>query len=150
EDHRPWSRSAGRGPRQVVPTSMHDKKRENMCTSTMSRKGRTAAGAIALSALLALVAACVNGSTASGSAASGSAARGASSSGSGGSTMHIAVVPKAIGFDYWPHVQAGAQCAASRLDSVKVGWTGVAAETDISQQIDMLKGYIDQHVDGRV
>src|SRR5699024_10678575 len=150
EDHRSWSRSAYRGTRQVVPSSMHDKKRENMSTSTMSRRGRTAAGAVALSALLELVAACGNGSTASGSAESSSAATESSSSGSGGSTLQIAVVPKAIGFDYWTHVKAGAQCAASKLDGVKIEWNGVAAETDITQQVDMLNGYIDQHVDGLV
>src|SRR5699024_2957754 len=132
------------------PSSMHDKKRENMSTSTMSRRGRTAAGAVALSALLALVAACGNGSTASGSAESSSAATESSSSGSGGSTLQIAVVPKAIGFDYWTHVKAGAQCAASKLDGAKIEWNGVAAETDITQQVDMLNGYIDQHVDGLV
>src|SRR5699024_6226821 len=150
EDHRPWSRSAGRGPRQVVPSSMHDKKRENMSTSTMSRKGADADRAIALKELVALVAACGNVSIASGSAASGSAATESSSSGSGGSTLLIAVVPKAIGFDYWTHVKAGAQCAASKLDGVKIDWNGVAAETDITQQVDMLNGYIDQHVDGLV
>lgn len=64
--------------------------------------------------------------------------------------MQIAVVPKAVGFDYWTHVKAGAQCAASKLGNVKVEWNGVSAETDITGQVDMLNGYINRGVDGLV
>jgi ribose transport system substrate-binding protein len=64
--------------------------------------------------------------------------------------LTLAVVPKAIGFDYWTHVQAGAMCAASKLKNVTVDWNGVAAETDITGQVSLLNGYIDRGVNGLI
>ncbi len=64
--------------------------------------------------------------------------------------LTLAVVPKAIGFDYWTHVQAGAMCAASKLGNVTIDWNGVSAETDITGQVSLLNGYIDRGVNGLV
>jgi ribose transport system substrate-binding protein len=98
-----------------------------------------------------LVAACSSGG--GGSAAtspSASSAAGGGSTAGAGKTLNIAVVPKAVGFDYWTHVQAGAQCAAQKLGNVNIEWNGVSAETDVTGQINLLNGYITRGVDGLV
>ncbi|MDQ5818187.1 MAG: LacI family transcriptional regulator, partial [Actinomycetota bacterium] len=47
--------------------------------------------------------------------------------------VQLAVVPKAIGFDFWEQVRLGAQCAAQRAEGqVDVQWDGVTAETDVN------------------
>ncbi len=55
-------------------------------------------------------------------------------SGQGGGPIELAVVPKAIGFDFWESVRHGAECAASKLEGVDVHWDGVIQETDVSGQ----------------
>jgi ribose transport system substrate-binding protein len=85
------------------------------------------------------IAACSSGTSTSPNAA-----------GSPGKALTIAVVPKAIGFDYWTHVEAGAKCAAAKLGKVTIDWNGVSAETDVTGQVSMLNGYIDRGVDGLV
>src|SRR6266496_805363 len=77
---------------------------------------------------------------------SGNATTPSSSSG----PIKIAVIPKAIGFDFWEQVHKGAQCAASKQQNVTVIWNGVTAETNVTGQIDLLTGYITQHVNGLV
>ncbi len=67
-----------------------------------------------------------------------------------GKALTIAVVPKAIGFDFWTHVEAGAKCAAAKLGNVTIDWNGVAAETDVTGQVSMLNGYIDRGVNGLI
>src|ERR671917_2460297 len=64
--------------------------------------------------------------------------------------IEIAVVPKALGFDFWEKVRLGAECAASRYEDVDVQWDGVNQETDIIGQNDLLTNYITQGVDGLV
>ncbi|HWG64409.1 MAG TPA: substrate-binding domain-containing protein [Streptosporangiaceae bacterium] len=75
---------------------------------------------------------------------------GSSGASSANKALTIAVVPKAIGFDYWTHVEAGAKCAAAKLGKVTVDWNGVSAETDVTGQVTMLNGYIDRGVDGLI
>ena len=75
---------------------------------------------------------------------------GAAGGGGGAKPLDIAVVPKAIGFDFWESVHKGAQCAATKQSNVKVEWNGVTAETDISGQISLLQNYLTRHVDGLV
>jgi ribose transport system substrate-binding protein len=70
--------------------------------------------------------------------------------GGGARSLDIAVVPKAIGFDFWEDVHKGAQCQASKLSNVKVEWNGVTAETDVSGQVSLLQSYLTRHVDGLV
>jgi ribose transport system substrate-binding protein len=78
-------------------------------------------------------------------------------SGAGGSPnvkssgpITIAVVPKAVGFDFWDSVRKGAQCAASKLTDVKVQWDGVTAETDVTGQVNLLQNFLTRQVDGLV
>ena len=64
--------------------------------------------------------------------------------------IRLAVVPKAIGFDFWEQVRVGAECAAERSDEVEVQWDGVTAETDVTGQQDLLINFITQGVSGLV
>lgn len=64
--------------------------------------------------------------------------------------IQLAVVPKAIGFDFWEQVRTGAECAASKQDEVTVQWDGVTAETDVTGQVNLLQNYVTQGVDGLV
>jgi ribose transport system substrate-binding protein len=64
--------------------------------------------------------------------------------------LRLAVVPKAVGFDFWNQVKEGAQCAASKQKDVKVQWDGVTAETDVTGQVNLLQNFITQGVDGLV
>jgi ribose transport system substrate-binding protein len=64
--------------------------------------------------------------------------------------LRLAVVPKAVGFDFWEQVKTGAECAASKQDEVTVQWDGVTAETDVTGQVNLLQNFITQGVDGMV
>jgi ribose transport system substrate-binding protein len=65
--------------------------------------------------------------------------------------VQLAVVPKAIGFDFWEQVRIGAQCAAQEAEGqVDVQWDGVTAETDVNGQVNLLQNFIEQGVDGLV
>jgi ribose transport system substrate-binding protein len=73
--------------------------------------------------------------------------------GGGGTTsgpIRVAVVPKAVGFSFWEDAHKGAECAASKLKNVKVSWDGVAAETDVSGQVDLLQNFLASGVNGLV
>ncbi len=76
-----------------------------------------------------------------------------SSSAGGGKAsgpIKIVVVPKAIGANYWTQVQKGAECAASKVQNVKMQWDGVTAETDVTGQINLLTNYVSQGINGLV
>lgn len=62
----------------------------------------------------------------------------------------VAVVPKAVGFDFWDSVRKGAQCAASKSADVRVQWDGVTAETDVTGQVNLLQNFVTRQVDGLV
>src|ERR671912_1065033 len=65
--------------------------------------------------------------------------------------VQLAVVPKAIGFDFWEQVRLGAECAAQKTQGqVDVQWDGVTAETDVNGQVNLLQNFIQQGVDGLV
>ena len=66
------------------------------------------------------------------------------------SPIHLAVIPKSVGLDYWSKVHAGAVCAASRMRGVQVTWNGVTDETDVVGQLNLLNNYIAQGVNGLV
>lgn len=103
-----------------------------------------AAAALALPLALG---ACGGSSPSSSPAATG--APGGSATGTGGG-LNIAVIPKAVGFDYWTHVEDGAKCAAQKLGNVNIEWNGVAAETDVTGQVNLLDGYITRGVDSLI
>jgi ribose transport system substrate-binding protein len=62
----------------------------------------------------------------------------------------LAVVPKAVGFDYWTQVRLGAECAASKQKDVTVQWDGTTAESDVVGQVNLLQRFIGQNADGIV
>jgi ribose transport system substrate-binding protein len=105
--------------------------------------------AVLLAASLALVAAAacaqVRESGGGGEAQGGGGGKGANA------PVELAVVPKAIGFDFWEQVRIGAECAANKAGGqVDVQWDGVTAETDVSGQVNLLQNFITQGVDGLV
>jgi ribose transport system substrate-binding protein len=65
-------------------------------------------------------------------------------------SLTLAVVPKAVGFDFWDSVRKGAQCAASTMTDVKVQWDGVTAETDVTGQVNLLQNFLTRQVDGLI
>jgi ribose transport system substrate-binding protein len=77
---------------------------------------------------------------------------GGESGGSQEGPLRIAVVPKAVGFDFWEQVRIGAQCAANEAggEEVQIQWDGVTAETNVSGQVDLLTNFTTQGVDGLV
>lgn len=68
-----------------------------------------------------------------------------------GEEIDVAVVPKAIGFDFWEQVRVGADCAASKNHNVSMNWDGVSSESDVSGQQSLLQDKLSQgDVDGLV
>lgn len=65
--------------------------------------------------------------------------------------IRLAVVPIAVGFNYWETVHNGAKCAAQKAEGdVNIQWDGVTAETDVNGQVNLLQNFITQGVDGLV
>jgi ribose transport system substrate-binding protein len=65
--------------------------------------------------------------------------------------VRLAVVPKAIGFDFWETVRLGAECAGQKAQGdVNVQWDGVTDERDVNGQVNLLQNFIQQGVDGLV
>jgi ribose transport system substrate-binding protein len=82
---------------------------------------------------------------------SGGGGQGGGDTGGQEGPIRLAVVPKAVGFDFWEQVRIGAECAAQRAEGdVQVQWDGVTAETDVTGQQNLLQNYITQGVDGLV
>jgi ribose transport system substrate-binding protein len=103
--------------------------------------------AVLLAASVALIAAC-------GAQVRDSGGGGGQGGGEGkgeNAPVQLAVVPKAIGFDFWEQVRLGAECAAKKASGeVEVQWDGVTAETDVNGQVNLLQNFIQQGVDGLV
>ncbi|WP_026923857.1 ABC transporter substrate-binding protein [Glycomyces arizonensis] len=64
--------------------------------------------------------------------------------------LELAVVPKAVGHEFWNTVRAGAECAAERAGDVTVEWDGVAAETEVEGQVNLIQNFVTRGVDGIV
>ncbi|WP_035702781.1 ABC transporter substrate-binding protein, partial [Glycomyces tenuis] len=64
--------------------------------------------------------------------------------------LELAVVPKAVGHEFWNTVRAGAECAAERAGDVTVEWDGVAAETEVEGQVNLIQNFVTRDVDGIV
>lgn len=64
--------------------------------------------------------------------------------------LEIAVVPKAVGHEFWNTVRAGAECAAETAGDVTVEWDGVDAETDVEGQVDLIQNFVTKDADGIV
>src|ERR687897_3852321 len=105
--------------------------------------------AVLLAASLALVAAVACGAQVRESGGGGG--QGGGEGKGANAPVQLAVVPKAIGFDFWERVRLGAQCAAQKArGGVDVQWDGVTAETDVNGQVNLLQNFIQQGVDGLV
>jgi ribose transport system substrate-binding protein len=105
--------------------------------------------AVLLAAALALIAAVACGAQVRQSGGGGG--QGGGEGKGANAPVQLAVVPKAIGFDFWEQVRVGAQCAAKKAEGdVNVQWDGVTAETDVSGQVNLLQNFITQGVDGLV
>ena len=103
--------------------------------------------AVLLAASVALIAACGAQVRESG----GGGGQGGGEGKGENAPVQLAVVPKAIGFDFWEQVRLGAQCAAQKASGdVSVQWDGVTAETDVNGQVNLLQNFIQQGVDGLV
>ncbi len=106
--------------------------------------------AMLLAASLALVAAVACGAQVR-EAGGGGAAQGGGEGKGQNAPVQLAVVPNAIGFDFWETVRLGAECAAQKAQGeVDVQWDGVTAETDVNGQVNLLQNFIQQGVDGLV
>lgn len=64
-----------------------------------------------------------------------------------GERLKIAVVPKGTTHQFWKTVKAGADAAGAELNA-EVLWNGPKAETDIQDQVDIIKGFATQGVNG--
>ena len=105
--------------------------------------------AVLLAASLALIAAVACGAQVRESGGGGG--QGGGEGKGANAPVRLAVVPKAIGFDFWEQVRVGAQCAAKKTSgNVSVQWDGVTAETDVNGQVNLLQNFIQQGVDGLV
>ena len=61
--------------------------------------------------------------------------------------LKIAVVPKGTTHQFWQTVHAGAEAAGKEMNS-EILWNGPKAETDIQDQIEIIRNYANQGVDG--
>jgi len=64
-------------------------------------------------------------------------------------SITIAVVPKAVAFDFWLSVKAGAEKAGKETGAAII-WRGPSDERDITGQIAMLENFINSRVDAMV
>src|SRR5215208_1940657 len=105
--------------------------------------------AVLLAASLALVAALACGAQVRESGGGGG--QGGGEGKGANAPVQLAVVPKAIGFDFWEQVRRGAECAAQKTSGqADVQWDGVTTETDVNGQVNLLQNFITQGVDGLV
>lgn len=61
--------------------------------------------------------------------------------------LKVAVVPKGTTHEFWQTVKKGAEAAGQEFNC-EILWNGPKAETDIQDQIDIIKGYVAQGIDG--
>jgi ribose transport system substrate-binding protein len=61
--------------------------------------------------------------------------------------LKVAVVPKGTTHQFWQTVKAGADAAGQEMNA-EILWNGPKSETNIQDQIDIIKAYAGQGVDG--
>jgi ribose transport system substrate-binding protein len=69
------------------------------------------------------------------------------SSAASGQRLTIAVIPKAVGGEFWETVEQGARDAARELD-VDIKWEGALAETELAEQNKIIENMVNLDVDG--
>lgn len=73
-----------------------------------------------------------------------------SSSESRTSKLRFAVIPKGTSHQFWRTVHAGAEAAAKEVGNVEILWKGPETEADTAGQINVVKNFITNRVDGIV
>jgi ribose transport system substrate-binding protein len=91
--------------------------------------------------LLIAVAGCDSGKEAS------STKPGDSSTTNAGERLTVAVIPKAVGGEFWETVEQGARDAARELD-VEIKWEGALTETELAEQNKIIENMVNLDVDG--
>lgn len=63
-------------------------------------------------------------------------------------TWRIAVIPKGTTHEFWKSVHFGAEMAAKELGNVEILWKGPLQENDRQGQINVMRDFVTQQVDG--
>ena len=64
--------------------------------------------------------------------------------------LRLAVIPKGTSHQFWRTVHAGAEAGAKEMGNVEVLWKGPETEADTAGQINVVKNFITNRVDGIV
>ena len=79
----------------------------------------------------------------------GSASAGKSAGGKDGK-LRFAVIPKGTSHQFWQSVHAGAEAGAQELGNVEILWKGPESEGDTAGQINVVRNFVTNGVDGIV
>ena len=74
----------------------------------------------------------------------------AAGGGASSNTLRFAVIPKGTSHQFWRSVHAGAEAGAQEAGNVEVLWKGPETEADTAGQINVVKNFITNRVDGIV
>lgn len=89
-----------------------------------------------------------------GGAPSGGSASAVKGTPVGGNVLQIAVIPKGTSHEYWKAIHAGAVKAQQDLSKqgtpINIIWKGTESEGDRNGQVNIVEGFITQHVSGMV
>ncbi len=91
--------------------------------------------------------ACNNSAPNNSASSSGSASTGSNGA---GKTLRFAVIPKGTSHQFWRSVHAGAEAAAKELGGIEIIWKGPETEADTAGQINVVRNFITNGVDGIV
>lgn len=75
---------------------------------------------------------------------------GGAGEGSASGKLRFAVIPKGTSHQFWRSVHAGAEAAAKELGDIEILWKGPETEADTAGQINVVKNFITNRVDGIV
>jgi ribose transport system substrate-binding protein len=118
-------------------------------TTTHTQGRRRLIGAALLTLAVGL-AGCHSGTTGSGTAPTTTP----TGTGGGGPILQIAVIPKGTSHEYWKSIHAGAMKAqqdlAKQKTNINIIWKGTESEGDRNGQVNIVEGFVTQHVDGIV
>lgn len=65
-------------------------------------------------------------------------------------TLRFAVIPKGTSHQFWRAVHAGAEAAAKEVGNIEILWKGPETEADTAGQINVMRNFITNGVDGIV
>ncbi|MCC6508707.1 MAG: substrate-binding domain-containing protein [Pirellulaceae bacterium] len=70
--------------------------------------------------------------------------------GSSPDALRLAVIPKGTSHQFWRSVHAGAEAAAKEIGNIEILWKGPETEADTAGQINVVRNFITNGVDGIV